>query len=148
MSQSDNVIVERDEWDQLISSMERFITLHQQTLERLKELKQRNESLRRQIDDSKTRPRLDAQQIEKPNPKPSLRKRLFSSNALTVNRRSGRSTSIKGVLQCGRCGFRIVKPSGSCERCGVSFGGVYCVCGRPLGSNDKFCDNCGRTVSQ
>jgi len=50
-------------------------------------------------------------------------------------------------IQCGNCGYEVTKPSSFCERCGVSFGAVYCRCGRTLLPGEKFCDNCGQPVA-
>ena len=49
-------------------------------------------------------------------------------------------------VQCGRCGYQVTKPSRVCLRCGTSFGALYCICGRELKSNDKFCDGCGQKL--
>lgn len=55
-----------------------------------------------------------------------------------------------GIYTCGKCGAPVSKHSGSCPRCGVSFGGIKCRnCGF-TGSSSSFpndiCPKCGRNA--
>ena len=129
MSQSEEtqaeVVVSRGDWEGFLSSLERLIGLHQRTLQRLKDLRIRNEALRTELRSSLALP--------------------------TVKARPGAGTSavetLMAVERCRYCAREIEISAKFCDRCGRAVAVSLCHCGRELGRSDKFCDACGRSVN-
>ena len=164
MSRSDpevEVAIGRDDWEKFLSSIERLMSLHQQTLQRLKELGRRNEALRKELRDAmalrspipieqETQPKMVS---EKANflgrifrPRQTTPRVLVETDSRTTPEKTQRAPAMPDVAMCGKCGYKLANPSRFCQRCGSSFGLLVCSCGRDLKENDKFCDSCGQKV--
>ena len=153
------LLIPEDEWNQFHASLERLMSLYRKTLQKMKELNQRNEELTRELrdvtglptfpsslksvmevpDESKQGPsekRPEAEQILKTKPG------LLEFFRIRLSRRSQNFAGT--YASCRRCGLLIRRASRFCVGCGVDFGAFVCSCGRTLSPNDKFCDRCGR----
>jgi len=119
------VVVSRGDWEGFLSSLERLISLHQRTLQRLKDLRTRNEALRTELRSAlalptvKARPEAGTPAVE----------------------------TLIAVQRCRYCTREIEISAKFCDRCGRAVTVSLCHCGRELGRSDKFCDACGRSVN-
>jgi len=119
------VIVSRGDWEAFLASLERLITLHRKTLQRLKDLEVRNQGLRTELRSAMALPTI----------KPKRRKGTANVEVLSV------------VRQCAYCGYEIETSAKFCDRCGKANAAFLCQCGRELGKADEFCDTCGQALN-
>ncbi len=75
-----------------------------------------------------------------------LKSKLELASSSSTGMRPGILSKQQPVAACSRCGSQIVRSTRYCQGCGADFGGLVCVCGRPLTAADRFCDRCGRGV--
>ena len=123
------VVVSRGDWEGFLSSLERLMSLHQRTLQRLKDLRIRNEALRTELRSALVLPTVKARE--------------------TTGEGIGRPTvlALVGVKRCLHCDREIEISAKFCDRCGRTIAVSVCECGRELGGSAKFCDICGRSVT-
>ncbi|MGA3295854.1 MAG: zinc ribbon domain-containing protein [Candidatus Bathyarchaeia archaeon] len=164
------LIIVGDDWERFLSSLEKFMSLQQKTLQKLKELGHRNEALRQELRDAINLSRAEqeparpvaVQQLVETSANRPIERLKFAlqpvKNRLKVLGRLSRivrsesfRASQSGNLtnsfaSCEKCGHQIKRASRFCEGCGGDFGAMMCSCGRELNPGDKFCDHCGRTV--
>jgi len=168
------LVIVGDDWERFLSSLEKYMSLQQKTLQRLKELGHRNEALRQELRDAinlsgvkeePARPVAAQQPIEtsvdrptdRPIEKPEFavqpvkyRLKILSRLSRIVRSESPRASRTgnltDSLASCEKCGYQIKRASRFCEGCGGDFGAMMCSCGRELNPGDKFCDHCGRTV--
>ncbi|MGA2784414.1 MAG: zinc ribbon domain-containing protein [Candidatus Bathyarchaeia archaeon] len=163
------LIIVGDDWEKFLSSLEKFMNLHQKTLQKLKELGSRNEALRQELRDvsnlSNVKESANPSAAQKPvetsinrpiertesTPQPKKNRLKVLDSLSRLMRSKSPRTSQTGNLtdsfaSCEKCGQQIKRASRFCDRCGGDFGAMMCSCGRELNPGDKFCDHCGRTV--
>lgn len=162
------LVIVGDEWERFLSSLEKFMSLQQKTLQRLKELGLRNEALRQELRDAinlsrvneePARPAAVHQFVETSVNRPierlefavqpvKNRLKILSRLSRIVRSESFRASGnlTDSFASCEKCGHQIKRASRFCEGCGGDFGAMTCSCGRELNPGDKFCDHCGRTV--
>jgi ribosomal protein S27AE len=156
----DQVRLSKSEWEAFLSEFLELSKKYELILTELDLTREKTTNLQQNIDRvSKTGPLTNGfmgpsqreDRMETSNRKRGLRElfrsRRFSTLVNTskpANAKLGISTTSR--VQCGRCGYQVTKPSRVCVRCGTSFGALYCICGRELKSNDKFCDGCGQKL--
>lgn len=147
------VIIGQDDWEKFLSSIERLMSLHQRTFQRLTELGRRNQALRIELRDAVGLRSLDIGKREPKLPIKSVRSgflgRVFGlrQTSSSFDRDLHQPAApLTGLAMCGKCGYQLKRPSLFCECCGGSFGVLVCRCGRELAPNDKFCDSCGQKV--
>jgi hypothetical protein len=118
------VVVAKSDWESFLSSIERLITLHKRTLQKLRKLRARNEALRTELRSAMELP--------------------------TIKKRYGPSKEEKLVVvqPCRYCGYEIELTSRFCDHCGRPVAVARCECGRELGAADRFCDICGRPIAE
>lgn len=123
------VVVSRGDWEGFVSSLERLMGLHQRTLQRLRDLRIRNEALRAELRSA----------LQLPTVKPKE----------TTGEGFGRPTvlTLVGVKRCMHCDREIEISAEFCDRCGRTVAVSVCQCGRELGGSARFCDVCGRPVA-
>lgn len=130
MSQSEEtkteVVLSRGDWGRFLSSLERLITLHRKTIQRLKDLRIQNQALRSELRSALALPTL------KPRP---------GKAGAPIER-------LVAVQRCLYCNREIELSANFCDQCGTATRGLLCECGRELGKFDKFCDRCGRPVTE
>ncbi len=157
------LLLGRDDWERFLSSLEKLMSLNQKTLQKVKELRHRNEALRRELRDAVGLPADRGEPVEISQgdtdavvKSDRLGQRVKAglgflgrfpriepfSSARMPQTQSLADTS----ASCEKCGYRIQRASRFCEGCGADFGTLICPCSRDLSSNDKFCDRCGRSV--
>jgi hypothetical protein len=96
----------RDDWERLVSSLERLMILQRKTLQRLKELNRRNEVLNRKLRKATSAPTATRS-------KPAPRHRIELTGEL--------STASKEVTEVGlkcSCGRELTSGAKFCDRCG------------------------------
>jgi hypothetical protein len=118
------LILSRGDWEGFLSSLEHLITLHQKTLQRLKDLRTRNVAIRTELRSALALPTLEI----KPATDESIAETLLP------------------VRICRYCSNEIATSSRFCDRCGRVNAILLCKCGSELAGSDKFCDRCGRHV--
>jgi predicted amidophosphoribosyltransferase len=112
------LIITQKSWEDFLVSLENFISVHQRSLNKLRELNERNKALRLELRGAL-----------------ALRPMLFPEASTGV---------LEGV--CKFCGSDIPMDARFCDRCGRKQTEISsCVCGRELSLGDRFCDRCGRT---
>ena len=119
------VVVARNDWERFLASVERLISLHQRTLQKLRELRNRNRVLRTELRSAMALPTIR----EKPQAGGPETERIVT------------------VRQCRYCGQEIEMSAKFCDRCGRTVAVSLCECGRELVAMDKYCDRCGRPVN-
>jgi len=170
------LIIGGDEWEHFLFTLETFMTLHQRTLQTLKELVDRNRSLMQELRDA-----INLSKV-KEEPAGSIALQASIDRGYSENRMNrpfkraesavqqhikaalmflGRFSRIKhfassltpktrnlagSLASCEKCGYQIKRASRYCEGCGGDFSALTCPCGRELNVSDKFCDRCGRTI--
>lgn len=117
------MVLARNDWEAFMSSLERLISVHRKTMQRLKELKVRNDALRIELRNAIALPTLA--------PKIQVESAVEEPITIQVCRYCNRETALSAKY-CDTCGRYIVLRT--------------CDCGRELGRQDRFCDRCGRTV--
>jgi hypothetical protein len=156
------LVVAGDDWERFLSALENFMSLQQKTLQRLKELNNRNQALRQELRDAINLQKMNSQSAEigqdqlfkkaKYDLGRPRKTRLgflgnFSRLVRFESRRPSQAlNSIGAYASCEKCGYQIKRPSRFCEGCGGDFGALMCSCGRDLKPGDKFCDRCDRTL--
>lgn len=110
------LVIGRNSWENFLISLERFITVHRRTMEKIRDLSSRNKALRSEL-----------------------------LQALEFRTAIGRADEapIAG-MSCDFCGREIPRDARFCDKCGNQTVNMRCVCGRHLEMADKFCDTCGR----
>lgn len=121
------VAVERGDWESFVTSLERFMTLHQRTLQRVKELWVRNRALREELRSAMTLPTIKVRE----------KVEAFEPYKESVS-----------FQLCRFCGREIEKVARFCDSCGRLAGALRCECGRELTRDYRFCDACGRPANQ
>lgn len=156
------LLLGRDDWERFLSSLEKLMSLNQKILQKLKELRHRNEALRRELRDAVGLPtdRGEPVEISQGHSEATVKSnRLgqrfniglgflsrYSKTEPPSPRLPRTDMSIDTYASCEKCGYRIQRASRFCEGCGADYGILICPCGRDLSSNDRFCDRCGRSV--
>ncbi len=157
------LLLGRDDWERFLSSLEKLMSLNQKTLQKVKELRHRNEALRRELRDAVGLPVDRGEPVETSQDQSEavmkydrLGQRVkaglgflgrFSRIEPSTPARMPQTQSLVDTYaSCEKCGYRIQRASRFCEGCGADYGTLVCPCGRDLSSNDKFCDRCGRSV--
>lgn len=126
MSQNERqveIVISRDNWESFLSSLERLMALHRRTLERLNDLRLRNEALRTELSTALALPTL---------------KSRTGQEAVGLSLES---------LRCEYCGRVIQADAKFCDRCGGAIDERPCQCGRICNKRDRFCDLCGRVLA-
>jgi dsDNA-specific endonuclease/ATPase MutS2 len=102
----------RDDWERLVSSLERLMALQRKTLQRLKELSRRNEELSRKLRKAASAPTASRS-------KPVLQHRIELTGQLrTARTEPEREVTVIG-LKCS-CGRELASGAKFCDRCGRS----------------------------
>ena len=154
------LVVEQDDWERFLSSIERLISLHQRTLQRLKEVGHRNEALREELREAMGLRSLHVDSrnrvLSSVRIKSSFLDRLFGPSAVllrshprvpkTLVEQSLAVPSSAGLAICSKCGHQFSRRDRFCDQCGAPFNMLICRCGRELTPNDKFCDSCGQKI--
>ncbi len=117
------IVVAKTDWEKFISSLERLIVLHKRTLQRLRDLKTRNQALRTELRSAMELP--------------------------TIKKERGiGERDVIAVQLCRYCAHEIELNSRFCDHCGKPGVVLRCECGRELALSDRFCDVCGRPIAQ
>jgi hypothetical protein len=154
------LVVEQDDWERFLSSIERLISLHQRTLQRLKEVGHRNEALREELREAMGLRSLHVDSrdrvLSSVKAKSGFLDRLFGPSAALLRPHlrvpktlSGQLLGVPGsagLVKCGRCGRQFSRLDRFCDQCGAPFNTLICRCGRELTPNGKFCDSCGQKI--
>ncbi len=120
-----DVIVAKRDWENFLSSLERLISLHHRTIQRLSDLRNRNKALQTELRFALALPTIKT--------KPGIRLSAMEE--------------LKAVQFCRLCGRELELSARFCDGCGMLLAAVRCVCGRELVGTEKFCDNCGLQVT-
>jgi hypothetical protein len=120
-----DVIVAKSDWESFLSSLERLISLHHRTIQRLRDLRIRNKALQTELRSALALPTIKP----KPGVGPTVREEIMA------------------VQFCRFCGREIELAARFCDGCGKSMAEFRCICGRDLLGTEKFCDNCGLQVT-
>lgn len=123
----DEVVLRRDDWEKFLSSIQRFMSIHQQTLDRLRELSDRNKTPAEQLHDVPGSTKIQEGGVDL---RQSLRARLFGSREKTIGRTWRRPS------------FEWMRPRAA----GLSLTPTCRRCGRELLPNDRYCDACGQQI--
>jgi hypothetical protein len=118
------VVISRGDWEGFLASLERLITLHQKTLQRLRGLATRNVAIRTELRSALALPTLET--------KPKM-----DGTA---------SEALLPVQLCRYCANEIASSVKFCDRCGMVNAALICRCGNELATSDRFCDKCGRSL--
>ena len=100
----------RDDWERLVTSLERLMALQRKTLQRLKELSRRNEVLSRKL-----RKATSAASRSKPAPQPRIN---LTGEVSTASVEPEHEVTAIG-LKCS-CGRELASGAKFCDRCGRS----------------------------
>jgi len=161
------IMIGREDWERFLSSLEHLMTVHDKTLERQNELYEKIRTgkaipppsitsedyitrvVTRAVDAAFARYGIQSRPtglIREPTGR-RLADRLqeWLKPSVEATGPTGRNR-LGQNYRCAECGYEIRRATMSCEHCGLSFGQLYCACGRGLFSGDKFCDRCGRKV--
>ena len=102
----------RDDWERLVSSLERLMALQRKTLQRLKKLNRRNEVLSRKFRKNTSGP---AASRSKPVPQHRI---IITGQLSTASKEPvGEVTAVGLVCVCGR---ELASGAKFCDRCGRS----------------------------
>jgi len=118
------LVVSRGDWESFLTSLERFISLHQKTIQRLRDLSTRNLAIRTELRSALALPTLQ------------VRPRTNGSSGEVLLQ----------VQMCRYCANEIASSARFCDRCGKANADMICGCGNTLKAQDRFCDTCGRPV--
>jgi len=118
------VVISRGDWEGFLASLERLISLHQKTLQRLRALATRNVAIRTELRSALALPTLET-------------KRKMDGTA---------SEALIPVQLCRYCANEIASSARFCDRCGMVNAALICRCGNELATSDRFCDGCGRSL--
>jgi len=113
------LVVAQKSWEGFLTALESFMSVHQRSLRKLRELDARNKALRLEL-----RQALELRRLEETEPWRELLEQV-----------------------CRFCGNRIQEGANFCDQCGRKTMISFCACGRILSLSDKFCDGCGRSAS-
>ncbi|MGA2973292.1 MAG: zinc ribbon domain-containing protein [Candidatus Bathyarchaeia archaeon] len=102
----------RDDWERLVSSLERLMALQRKTLQRLKELNRRNEVLSRKLRKATSAPTASRS-------KPVLQHRIELTGELRTARIEPEREVTAVGLKCS-CGRELASGARFCDRCGRS----------------------------
>lgn len=122
-----NIVLRRDDWEKFLSSIQRFMSIHQQTLDRLRELSDRNKTLAQQSQDIPDSTKIEEGRMHL---RQSLRARLFGSRQETIGQAGARPSFNRMRTRAAPLSL-----TPTCRRCG-----------RELLPNDRFCDACGQRI--
>jgi len=118
------VVISRGDWEDFLASLERLISLHQKTLQRLRALATRNAAIRTELRSALALPTLETQ-----------------------HKMDGTAReALLPVQLCRYCANEIASSVRFCDRCGKVNAAVICRCGNELATSDRFCDKCGRSL--
>ena len=128
MSQSEQdqteLILSRGDWEGVLSSLEHLMTLHQKTLQRLRDLRTRNVAIRTELRSALTLPTLET----KSETEESIAETLVP------------------VRPCRYCSNEIATSSRFCDHCGKANAPLLCACGNEVPGLATFCNRCARRV--
>jgi predicted RNA-binding Zn-ribbon protein involved in translation (DUF1610 family) len=122
-TESSEVIVAKEDWENFLSSLEHLMGVQKKTLEKLREVKLRNRALRAELKSA-----LELPAVEQPR---KGKKELKERKTMNI---------------CANCGNQLKRFDSFCDNCGTAV--FRCECGRALSLNNRFCDVCGLPFSR
>ncbi|HMK83424.1 MAG TPA: zinc ribbon domain-containing protein [Candidatus Bathyarchaeia archaeon] len=155
------LIIVGDDWERFLSSLETFMSLHQKTIQRLKELGLRNKALRQELRDAINLPRakeepasrvvvqepfepsvnrpIESTETAVPDHAETSLNRLVKSTETAVQPIKNRLKVLSNLAQVVRFPsprasqtWNLPTPFASCEKCG-----------RQIKRASRFCEGCG-----